>query len=103
MVPSVGDPAPVGLTATALVTVPAAGTTATRSPRLPVAWKTTGRASPTKSLLLPTAAMTGDTPGVTSNVETTPRWSVGHGVNGISTSGPPASPTTRPAPAAAGP
>ena len=49
------------------------------------------------------ATSTGASPGLTANVETTPRWSVGYGAIPMSTSGPPRSPTISLASVRAGP
>ena len=58
---------------------PPAGTIATRPPVPGGAWNRTPSESPTETRRLSTAANGAGTAGVTSNVETTPRWSVGHG------------------------
>ena len=50
--------------------------------------------SPIESRRRSGAAKAGGSPGLTTKVEATPRWSVGYGSIAMSTSGPPRSPTT---------
>src|SRR5919201_3001725 len=95
-VPSVGLPPPVGWSAT----VPAAGsppavTTATCSPGPPGEWKVTFTFShtSTRRSFSSTATKLGGEAGATWKLDTTMRWSEGHGCTPTSASGESRSPT----------
>src|SRR5262245_207198 len=89
--------------ATAAAGPPPRGTTFTDWPVPAAVRYRIARLSPAKTSLDAGATNGAGTFGVTTNVDSTPRWSVGQGSKPIPTSGPPASPTTTLAVGVAGP